>query len=238
MAGTVPGRARNAHRARLSAETRDRTFYGRWIAANGLSEAAGLGTTFVLGSAAAPFLEAEPGVWGILGVAMLAVLLGTFLEGVVVGAAQGAVLHTRRPDISRRSWVDATAAGAGLAWLVGMVPSTAMALAEPASAEAPMQEPTLVLVLLLAALLGLVTGPILGVAQWVVLRRRVAGAASWLWANALGWALGMPVIFAGMDLVPWSGPPLLRAAAIYGVCLVAGLVVGSVHGAVLVRITR
>ncbi len=206
--------------------------------ANGLSEAAGLGTTFVLASAGASVIEAEPDVGGILGVAALAVLLGTFLEGCVVGAAQGTVLQARRPDISRRSWVGATSAGAGLAWLVGMVPSTAMALAEPASTDAPMQEPTLVILLLLAALLGLVTGPVLGVAQWVVLRRRVARPASWLWANGLAWAVGMPVIFAGMDLVPWDGPAALRIAAIYSVCLVAGLMVGAIHGAVLVRITR
>ena len=218
--------------------TDDGTFYGQWVVANGLAEAAGLGTTFVLGVGAASFLEADQGVAGILTAAILAVLLGIFLEGVVVGVAQGAVLQRRRPDIQLHSWVTATALGAGLAWLIGMIPSTAMALSGPPAGQPSIQEPALVTQLVLAAALGFATGPILGGAQWMVLRRRVSRSAVWLWANALAWALGMPAIFAGMDFVPWNGPPIARAIAIYAVCLVAGLIVGGVHGVLLMRMTR
>jgi hypothetical protein len=208
------------------------------MAANGLAEAVGLGATFVLGAAIAPFLERSQTLTAVVTVAVVAVVLGTFLEGVVVGLAQGVVLQRRAPQIALRSWVLATAVGAGLAWFIGMIPSSAMSLADPATNGPPMQEPALVVRLLFAAALGLATGPILGVAQWAVLRRRVAAAGSWLWANALAWALGMPVIVAGMDLVPWEGRPAMRSIAILTVCLIAGLVVGAVHGLVLLRLTR
>lgn len=217
--------------------TNDRTFLARWTAANGVAEAFGLGTTFLLGTAAAPFLDADHGTIGVLAVALLAVLLGTFLEGVVVGVAQGVVLEARCADVRRGSWIVATAVGAGFAWILGMIPSTVMALSAPPQAASSIQEPTLVVQLLLAAGLGMVTGPMLGGAQWAVLRRHLPRAASWLWANGLAWALGMPVIFAGMNLVPWTGSPLTKAIAIYAVCLTAGLVVGAVHGFILMRMT-
>jgi hypothetical protein len=166
------------------------------------------------------------------------VLLGTFLEGAVVGIAQGVVLEARRPDVRRGAWVRATALGAGLAWLIGMIPSTVMSLWASPTAQSPIQEPALFVQLLLASGMGLVTGPILGGAQWALLRRHLPRSASWLWANAVAWALGMPVIFAGMNLVPWTGTVVARAAAIYSVCLAAGLVVGAVHGVVLMHMTR
>jgi hypothetical protein len=216
----------------------DRTFWARWIAANGVAEAIGLGTTFVLGMAAAPLLEDMHGIGAAIAAAGAAVLLGIFLEGVVVGWMQGAVLRQRRSGIPLRSWVWATAVGAGIAWLIGMIPSTTFALMQDAGSAETVEEPDAALQLLFAAGLGAVTGPILGVAQWRVLRRHMARSARWLWANALAWAVGMPVIFAGMDRVPWDGSALERALALYAVCLIAGLVVGAIHGAILARLTR
>lgn len=212
-------------------------FYARWVVANGLAEAAGLGTTFVLGMAAAPVLMRASGAVEIVGGALLAVLLGTLLEGVVVGAAQARVL-VRHSQVPARAWIVATSVGAGAAWMLGMVPSTVMAfLADGAPAgDAASGEPGPLVTCALAAGLGLVTGPVLGAAQWAVLRRSVPRATSWLWANAAAWAVGMPVIFLGMDIVPWEGPAVAQALAIYAVTFVTGLVVGAVHGRVLARL--
>jgi hypothetical protein len=210
-----------------------RRVYRAWMLANALGEACGLGTTFVLGALIAPRLEAAPGVLAVLVTAVVAIVLGTVLEGVVVGVAQEVVLR-RYVDLLRpRAWTIATAAGAGLAWTLGMAPSTFMALAAPPAGGAPMAEPSTAVTMLLAAGLGLVAGPILGAAQWVALRRVVDGAGRWLWANALAWAVGMPIVFLGMDLVPWTGHPAAVALAVYAVCGVAGLAVGAVHGRVL-----
>lgn len=216
------------------------TSYARWIVANGLGEMLGLGTTFVLGGALAPALARVSGTAETIGTAVAAVALGVILEGVVVGWLQGRVLRDWI-GVSTAGWTRATAAGAGLAWTLGMVPSTVMALIGPDAAGAaptPPPEPGPWLTLLLAAGLGLVTGPILGALQGRVLRQARPGVRGWPWANALAWAVGMPIIFAGMDRVPWTGPAVWRIASLYAVCLVAGLAVGAVHGARLSRILR
>lgn len=218
--------------------TADPVFYRRWIIANGWSEAAGLGTTFVLGRALVPWLEHATGTVAVLLGALAAVLLGTLLEGVLVGVAQQAVLRDRLASLRKRIWVLATAAGAACAWILGMIPSTALALRPQDAAASQVAEPGALVQYALAGVLGLIAGPVLGFAQWIVLRRHVARAAWWLWANAAAWAIGMPLIFLGMEYVPWSGPPAAALLAIYGVCGTAGLAVGAIHGRFLVALLR
>ena len=58
-----------------------------------------------------------------LAAALLAVVLGTVLEGVVVGAAQEFVLRRRLTQLRPRSWIVATAIGAALAWVLGWCPA-------------------------------------------------------------------------------------------------------------------
>lgn len=214
-------------------------FYYRWIAANGWAESVGLGTTLLVGRAAAPLLERDPGPGPVLLAAAAAVILGILLEGVLVGLAQAGVLRRAGAGVSVSGWIGATAAGAGAAWLLGMVPSTVAALLVSGSSGAgapPAAEPPALVQCGLALLLGAVTGPVLGLGQWLVLRRHVAGAGRWIAANALAWALGMVVIFAGMDRVPWERGGLLVPLGVYLVCGAAGLVVGAVHGRVLQRL--
>lgn len=133
------------------------------------------------------------------------------------------------------AWLIATASGAGLAWLLGMMPSTIISLlaADATQVSAP-PEPGPLLTYTLAAALGVVAGPILGFAQWTVLRKHAASASRWLWANALAWAVGMPLIFAGMDLMPWSRSWIPVTLLTYGLFAVVGAVVGAIHGRILV----
>lgn len=216
----------------------DRAFYRRWVVTNGWAEAAGLGTTLAVGRSMAPLLDRATGVASILAAAVLAVILGALLEGVLVGVAQERVLRRRLERLRPWSWTVATAVGAALAWLLGMVPSTIMALGSPEPAASAPTEPGMVVQYGLAVALGLVAGPILGLAQWTVLRGLVAHAGRWLWANALAWAVGMPLIFAGMDVVPWTLHPAVVVLVMYAVCGTTGLVVGAIHGLVLVRLLR
>lgn len=214
-------------------------FYPQWIAANGWAEAAGLGTTLLLGRAAAPLLEQDAG-WGaiVLG-AVAAVILGILLEGLLVGSAQARVLRAALPGFPIAAWIKATMLGAGVAWVLGMVPSTLAALAAAApSSSAPTSEPPALVQYGLALLLGAVTGPVLGLGQWLVLRRHVARAGRWILANALAWALGMVVIFLGMDQVPWQRGGLRVVLGVYLVCGAAGLVVGAIHGWILRDLLR
>jgi hypothetical protein len=215
-----------------------RRFYFDWIGANAVAEAAGLGTTFVIGLQVAPSLDRLSGVVSTLSAMLLAIALGTVLEGVVVGFAQEVVLRRNLDRLRPRSWLTATAAGAALAWTLGMIPSTVASLASADSGSSQAPEPPMLVTLLLAAGLGLVAGPILGLSQWTVLRRHVDHAGRWLWANALAWAVGMPLIFLGMDVVPWGGQPTIVTLSIYAVCGLAGLIVGAIHGRVLRQLIR
>jgi hypothetical protein len=83
-------------------------------------------------------------------------------------------------------------------------------------------------------LLGAVTGPILGAVQARVLRRLTPPVRGWVAANAAAWALGMLLLFVGMDQLPWTQGGLPLILGIYLVCGITGLAVGAVHGRWLV----
>lgn len=201
----------------------DGRFFGRWVAANTLAELLGLGTTGLLIATLAPQLDT----------ALLAGLMvgsGAVLEGVLVGVLQSSALRTALPRISARSWTGATTLGAGVAWALGVMPSTLMDLGEGAAAAT---EPGALLVFGLAALLGLVLGPILATPQWWVLRQHVGRAGWWIGANALAWALGMPLIFVGIDLMMASGSLAIQVGLGALTLTLTGATVGAVHGLVL-----
>lgn len=213
-----------------------RSLYRRWIVANGWSELLGLGGTFILAFALAGRLTAVESPAGILLGATLAIAFGTLLEGVLIGVAQGRVIHAALSGVSTARWTIATALGAGAAWTLGMLPSTIVGLfASQAAGATPAPEPLVgPLRYVLAAGLGLLLGPFLGIPQFLVLRRHVPHAGRWVLANAAAWALGMPAVFVGMHLVG-PDPTLPRfalGAAVTG--LAAGLVVGAIHGRWLV----
>ncbi len=208
-----------------------RAAYRRWIVANAWSEGFGLGTTLFLGIMIGPHLEGLNSPSEMLGGALGAVLLGVLLEGVVVGWAQGRVLHAIFDGLPVRGWVVATVVGAGVAWLLGMIPSSiASILASDASTAVPQPEPSPIVQYALAAAMGLVLGPVLAVAQMRVLKRHLTRSWRWMPANALAWAAGMTIVFVGMDQVPWEGSTPAIAVTIYATCTVAGAVVGAVHG--------
>jgi len=117
-----------------------------------------------------------------------------------------------------------------------MVPSTLLSLGSGGGASPA--EPGKAKVLGLAFLMGLALGPVLGVAQWLALRQFVRRAALWVPANALAWACGMVVIFAGIDLALGGGfgAGIMPILALTLAC--AGALVGAVHGLALVWLLR
>jgi hypothetical protein len=208
----------------------------RWVAANAVAELVGLGLTGATAVVAFPALmEAEgQAAWALMA---LMVAGGTLIEGLIVGTAQWLVLRGPLPRLTWRAWAIATGLGAMIAWMLGMLPSTLMSAgAEAAGAPAP--EVSDALMYALAALMGLALGPVLATPQWAALRGHVRRAAWWIPANALAWALGMAVIFAGMGALPQGG---VTASAVVIVLLslaAAGAAVGAVHGLALVWLLR
>jgi len=212
----------------------DWNLWFRWVLANAIGEVVGLGTAAVVGVGLAWTIEKTMGAFGSLAMAGVMILVGT-LEGIVVGIAQWLVLRRPIQNMSWRVWVLATAIGAFVAWTLGMIPSTLMATnTAAAAAAAPPPEMSDVVMYGLAALMGAVLGPILGLPQWLVLRRHVQKAGWWVLANAAAWALGMPVVFVGASSVPPGGFGL--GVVVVGIVTgaSAGAVVGAVHGLALV----
>jgi hypothetical protein len=206
-------------------------FWWRWVAANAIAELVGLGTVASVGFLAFRHMGEPRGVVQAVAFACAFVILGAF-EGAVVGIAQRMVLRSRLPTI--RGWVRATVVGAMVAWAIGMVPSTVMNIMQ-SSGAAPGEEPPLAAVLLLAAALGAIAGPLLALFQWFSLRKALGRKAGyWLPANAAAWALGMPVIFLGAQANELTSSPVLISGVVALALFTAGAVVGAVHGRVLV----
>jgi hypothetical protein len=123
------------------------------------------------------------------------------------------------------------------AWTIGMVPSTVMSLmAQQEAASAPDLGPTTQV--LLAVALGLVAGPVLALFQWRCLRQLLPNAWYWLPGNALGWAVGMPIVFQAVELASGQADVESVVAIVSVALLAAGAVVGAIHGAFLVLLRR
>jgi hypothetical protein len=209
-----------------------------WVLANTIGEVIGIGAATAIGVALARIIETTMGAFAGLAMAGVMIAVGTF-EGVVVGVAQWLVLRRPIPNMSRRAWLFATAIGAFVAWTLGMIPSTVMSMSSaPSASSPPFEEMSGVVMWGLAAVMGLGLGPILGIPQWLVLRRYVQKAGWWIPANAGAWALGMPIIFIGAGLVPADG--FSAAVVVIGLATgaAAGAVVGAVHGLALIWLLR
>lgn len=204
-------------------------FYRRWIWANGWSELIGLGGTAVLAWLINRGQGTTPSTIAVLASALLFILTGTLCEGVLVGYAQGKVLHERLPRLSLRRWIQLTAVGAGLAWTLGMIPSTIASLhaSHQDSGGPPFEGP---MVFVAAAAMGIVLGPFLGVPQWLELRKHLAQAGWWIVANSAAWAVGMVIVFLGATAPSTTTPLTIIIPDIAATCLIAGLVVGAIHG--------
>jgi hypothetical protein len=212
----------------------------RWVGANAVAELIGLGGSAMVIIGMLTIVDGDS-VSGALLVAAVSILLGTFFEGVMVGLLQWRVLRHPLPQLPRRDWILSTAAGAFVAWVLGMTPSTIMTFTADATAAAETSsswEPGTAVIMLMAAAMGLVGGIILGSPQWWVLRRHVGKAGWWIAANSLAWMAGMMLIFAGATNMP-EGPITVGAVLLVVLSvLAAGTAVGAIHGAALVWLTR
>ena len=213
-----------------------RGFLLRWIGANAVAELVGLGAVGLAGYALFTAVGEPPGTRETLLIALAFVALGAF-EGGVVGIAQASVLRGTLPAL--RGWIGASVLGAVAAWALGMLPNVVMNLTPPPVTGPAPPEPPLALLLILAAVLGAAAGPLLAAFQWRSLRRVLpVGAWRWLPANAAAWAVGMPILFAGMQFAEGLAPPALVVGAMALSLLAAGAAVGAIHGVVLIALIR
>lgn len=206
-------------------------FWKSWIIANAMAELIGLGSSSLLWLL---FFFGMESYLGVFLAAVVVVIGSTLLEGSAVGIAQALVLRQWLPKLSLRQWWLATMLGAFVAWCFGMAPSTMMTMNAETTTAAPPPAISDTIIYLLALLMGLVLGPVLALPQWWVLRRHVARAWLWLPANAVAWSLGMLAIFVVIGLLPAATITVTTVLIILMGLLIAGAIVGAVHGVVLI----
>lgn len=219
----------------------DLALWLRWVLANTGAELVGLGGSGLVMLGFFTLSDRAETVGTILLQALAAILLGTLLEGVVVGVAQWLVLRRALPRMPWREWVIATSVGAGIAWLFGMIPSTIIGISQllaPPTVPEPVAEPAQSTMLLGAAALGFLLGPVLGFGQYLSLGRYVKKAGWWILANAVAWAVSMTIVFAGVGAVPDEGTTWRTIAILAFSTASAGAAAGAIHGAVLLRLLR
>lgn len=216
-----------------------RGLYRSWVLANGIGEMLGLGTTALAGWAAFTSIDDGTDPARAILVVLSLIAVAAVCEGVIVGVLQGRVINRYLGNVPVGRWASATVIGAAIAWTLGMIPSTVMGIGgTTGSGGGAPQEPELWAVLLMAAGMGALLGPVLGIPQWRALRGSVPRAGRWVWANVLAWAAGMPVIFLGTGTIEEYSSTLTVVAVLVGSFLAAGLVVGAVHGVVLKRMVE
>jgi hypothetical protein len=176
----------------------DWQFWRSWTAIVTAGETAGFLAPALAGSFLA-HVDAPP--WP----TYFVILVAGAIEGSCLGYAQGVVLRRRLAELPVAPFTAFTAAGAVLAYALGMLPST---LGE-GSADVPV-----VLLVAASTVGGLLLLGSIGGAQWLVLRRVTHAAQQWPFATAGAWAAGLAVFFLLATPLWQEGQPLALTIAI------------------------
>ncbi|WP_051215391.1 hypothetical protein [Granulicoccus phenolivorans] len=177
----------------------ERRFGCRWIVAVSIGEA--IGFAVATATAITAILLRVDDVQRLL----LAVAAGA-VEGAALASGQYAAMTHHRPPLGR--WTAATAAGAALAWLLGMLPSTVGFGPDSVGA---------VVVFAVGAVVLLGAIPM---AQWLALHRR--GTFRWVPINMGAWLVAVLWTAAPSPLVDESTPiPLIATLYVLAGVLMA-----------------
>ena len=140
----------------------------------------------------------------------------------IAGAVSGAV-----------QWLVLRQQVAGVGWqapsiIVGWMAATAISM----NTMIPPHQVDFALVLLEAVVRGPVAGVVLGLAQWLVLRRQASSTGWWVPASAVGYAIGLPIAILAI-LGPYGRPDSGRwPMDLYVAGAVGGAVGGTLYGAI------
>ena len=210
---------------------KDPKYWLNWTVICGLGEFFGIG--FAAGVAVLHFsMVGEPRTVALKLLVIAVMMLAGAVEGLITGYFQWSVLKKRFSEIRARNWLGLTALGAVIAWMLGMIPSTFFA---PEASSAAAIEFSTGQIVLLSTGMGVVLGALFGVFQWIELKKHTVQAGWWIIANALGWTVGLAIIFIGASQ-PANEAGLAAAITIGAISgLLAGLAVGAVTGIFLVR---
>jgi hypothetical protein len=215
----------------------ERKFWQKWTIYCAFGELLGIGVAGAI-AYTANLLIGEPIELGDKLIVLFAMLIAGAIEGGLLGYFQWKVLVEKFAHIPKKEWLKVTMIIAVLGWFLGMMPS--LFFIDPAysntseAASLDFSNPMLIVAMTLS--LGLLLGAFFGLFQWFSLRKYADKAYIWILANALGWSVGMGWIFLFASLpTEESGMAFSTFAGIMG-GLLAGLSVGAITGAFLLRL--
>lgn len=196
-----------------------REFALRWVLLSGL----GMGGGLALGLGLAVPIESLVGM-------MLVTPITLTIAGSVFGTGQWLAIGCGRRPGAR--WVAASAIGLGVGMTLGIV------LVETVGRLITGEQVRLVALSTLGsaaglALVGLVTGLILGTSQWIALRKVAMLQPRWIAYCSFAFALGLPVGSLASELFV-GGLRSFQGSSVF--LLVAGLTVGGLTVAGAIRI--
>lgn len=150
------------------------------------------------------------------------------VEGTILGYWQAHVFQRVINAFPSRAWVAATAAGAALAWSLGLLP---VLLADQLEGAAVPVQAGFAVTVFAGTLM------VLSVSQWLVLRRVSRRASEWIVGSVAAWCAGL-LAFGALTTPLWheGQQPIVTIT----IGLVGGLVMAAtmsaITGSVLVRI--
>ena len=158
-------------------------------------------------------------------------------EGVILGGLQAIGARMFVPDISARRWIVATIFVGFLGWGIGtFIPMFVITEVPVATDSDPSSE--LQGALLFAAVFGVLIGAVFGSAQSLALPRGKGRRLSWTVANAIGWAVALPMIYGAAQIATaypgWAAKIAIWASG----GAVAGILLGVMTGIALLRMRR
>lgn len=190
----------------------------RWFAWTTAGEVAGFTAPAVLGAVSASW-SALPG--------LLVMVAAGVVEGAVLGWAQSRALVRVLPRLRARRFVAGTAAGAAIAYAVGMAPSRLAGTVDPPVA-----------VLVVGGTVGaLVLLASIGIGQWWELRHCLPHSGSWVLTTAGAWAVGLAA-FMAVAMPLWHEGQSVAQVAVVGLlgALVMAATVAALTGLALIRL--
>ena len=197
---------------------RRRRLWYRWTVVNAVASAAALGSGALIGWALLEALEEQAGV---VPAALLSAVFFGLIAGSVLGYAQHQVVSWPLPFVGVRVWVSATMLSGIIGWVGAGGPIDWVGDGFGSK-------------LFGSILTGAAAGVVLGVPQALVLQPQIERAWHWVWANAAGWGLAMPVLFLAAGSLPDDAGWLrIGFTAVFSLA-VAGAIAGVVNGRILV----
>lgn len=172
-------------------------------------------------------IDPEPITWAAKWIALGLKSLSGLGEGFILGALQCLMLRRIYPQLPVWKWILLTVALAVAGWAAG---SAIPLFADFSGGSDQPFDPPLIPLALASGVLGAFLGVMFGLVQRLALRTAATNSRFWVYANAVGWGLALPIIYIAASTGDPAAPTTVLVATGVGAGLLAGIVLGGVTG--------